>query len=340
MRAVPRVLVIGLSLLLASSFAMAEDPAFLCARAKSTAAAREGRALMVCRAKAASADTAPDAGCLMAAHDRLVADFAAAESAGGCAASADAAPIASIVENFSGQRYAALGFSPGKCGARKLKLAGRYLGKLLRLFVRNQRSPLDLDAAIAARAARLSRAYTRVEGAGGCTTIGDAGPVSTHARDVAAQVSGMLFPECGNDVRNPGEDCDGSDALDCPGLCTPDCTCPDPGVCGNDVREPGEDCDGTHAGVCSPGQCGTVGDAACHCCVTSACGPVLPGCCGDAYCISGPDISPGQCVPLDCSGPSCCVAAGNTCHYNGFGYPCCSGSCVVIFQPGDYSICM
>jgi hypothetical protein len=33
-------------------------------------------------------------------------------------------------------------------------------------------------------------------------------------------------PFCGNDVRDPGEACDGADAPTCPGLCQGDCTCP------------------------------------------------------------------------------------------------------------------
>lgn len=35
-------------------------------------------------------------------------------------------------------------------------------------------------------------------------------------------------PECGNDVLELGEECDGSDAPTCPGLCQPDCTCGTP----------------------------------------------------------------------------------------------------------------
>jgi hypothetical protein len=61
-------------------------------------------------------------------------------------------------------------------------------------------------------------------------------------------------PVCGNGVRDVGEDCDGSDAPFCAGLCFPDCTCPAP-VCGNDIAELGEECDGTSAAGCPSGVC-------------------------------------------------------------------------------------
>ncbi len=101
-------------------------------------------------------------------------------------------------------------------------------------------------------------------------------------------------PICGNVIKEPGEDCDGTDDASCPTLCQLDCMCPaplcgngiielgevcdssDPGtcptatcggdcncpppVCGNDIVETGEDCDGTSDGAC-PGQC----DGGCGC---------------------------------------------------------------------------
>ena len=61
-------------------------------------------------------------------------------------------------------------------------------------------------------------------------------------------------PICGNSVKEVGEDCDGSDASACPGLCQSNCTCSAP-VCGNNVVEVGEQCDGTSASTCATGTC-------------------------------------------------------------------------------------
>jgi hypothetical protein len=62
-------------------------------------------------------------------------------------------------------------------------------------------------------------------------------------------------PVCGNETKEPGEDCDGTDDGACPGLCEVDCMCPAP-VCGNSVTEMGEQCDGSDDDAC-PGLCQT-----------------------------------------------------------------------------------
>jgi hypothetical protein len=72
-------------------------------------------------------------------------------------------------------------------------------------------------------------------------------------------------PACGNGVMEVGEDCDGTDARFCPGLCSVACACPAP-ACGNDVVEVGEECDGTSAAACGGAGC----SASCTCVVCSA----------------------------------------------------------------------
>lgn len=80
------------------------------------------------------------------------------------------------------------------------------------------------------------------------------------------QVTTTLFgtdpPICGNNIKESGEDCDGTDDGECSGLCQTDCMCPAP-VCGNNILEAGEQCDGTDDAAC-PGQC----DGSCACPVT------------------------------------------------------------------------
>ncbi|MBW2447806.1 MAG: hypothetical protein JRG83_18055 [Deltaproteobacteria bacterium] len=64
-----------------------------------------------------------------------------------------------------------------------------------------------------------------------------------------------LPPICGDDVVNqPGEACDGTSDLACPGLCRSDCTCELP-ICGDgSVNQIDEECDGSDDSVC-PGLC-------------------------------------------------------------------------------------
>ncbi|MBX3026149.1 trypsin-like serine protease [bacterium] len=70
---------------------------------------------------------------------------------------------------------------------------------------------------------------------------------------ITSTVFGGAAPVCGNGTREFDEDCDGSDAALCAGLCQGDCRCPAP-VCGNGVKERGEQCDGAAATLC-PGAC-------------------------------------------------------------------------------------
>jgi len=66
---------------------------------------------------------------------------------------------------------------------------------------------------------------------------------------------------CGDGLVNqPTEECDGFDALGCPGGCQLDCTCSPP-VCGDHrVNQSGEECDGPDDSAC-PGLC--LGDCTC-----------------------------------------------------------------------------
>jgi hypothetical protein len=105
-------------------------------------------------------------------------------------------------------------------------------------------------------------------------------------------------PSCGNNVREAGEQCDGTDASACASShCKPDCTC-DP--CGDGILDPGEVCDppGSPSGACLDDFC-------------------LPGCvcpvCGDnsvnrqgEQCDGTDDSAcPGQCqANCTCAPPS------------------------------------
>lgn len=105
---------------------------------------------------------------------------------------------------------------------------------------------------------------------------------------------------CGNDVRESGESCDGSDAAACPGLCQGDCSCPPP-VCGNGTIEAGEQCEGSDPGQCPTAVCDpdcTCEDPSCGNDVIEAgeeCDGADPGACPTGVC--DPDCT--------CAGPAC-----------------------------------
>ncbi len=93
---------------------------------------------------------------------------------------------------------------------------------------------------------------------------------------------------CGNNIKESGEECDGLDDFNCPGKCLDDkCICSTaPSVCGNNIQESGEECDGTDSRLC-PGAC----TPSCNCLYV----------CGDGVCESGAGETTSNC-PSDCKG--------------------------------------
>jgi hypothetical protein len=77
-------------------------------------------------------------------------------------------------------------------------------------------------------------------------------------------------PNCGNDVIDPGEDCDGSAPSSCTGDCRPTCVC---ALCGDgQINQPNEECDGAAAPTC-PGMCQP------NCGCVGVCDPLDPSLC-------------------------------------------------------------
>ncbi len=138
----------------------------------------------------------------------------------------------------------------------------------------------------------------------------------------AAQGRGLLPPpECGNNVIESLEQCDGTADGLCPGECLPpgdpnECFCP---FCGDDsINQVDEECDGPDLGLCTDGCNPSGGPEACKC--------VVPAVCGD-----GIVTPPGEvCEPgsaeicnnfidddgdglIDCDDTADCPEGGTTC---------------------------
>ena len=310
-------------------------PTRKCVATKLKAAGNEVARKMTCHAKAKARSVSVDSACLGAAQAKADAriDKAGTADCAGTAAAIDAA-VDSCVGAF-------LGDAPGDgtCPAASAKAAGKAGGGLLRCEARSVTRPGTLGTCDANNDGRLANKLTK---AGGCVAF-DAVHADVHACDdrVKAVVvppapttstsspaasssttstssstsSTSGIPVCGNDVKEGGETCDGTDAAACQGLCLADCTCPPP-MCGNGVIEQGEACDGS-ATTCIPGLLD--GCEACQCCIAEgdACGLGPESCCSPAQChFIGPGF--GICTTV-------CMPSGGPC---GAGFPpCCFFPC-------------
>jgi len=181
-------------------------------------------------------------------------------------------------------------------------------------------------------------------------------------------VFGGAVPVCGNAFRETGEQCDGADDANCPGLCNNlTCQCPTP-VCGNGVTESGEACDGASVAGCLSGVCNSdctcapaCGDDRCDpgetvmgcpqdcgCAAAGACpyGAAPAGCYCDLACSSFGDCCPDACTVCDVCAAGCgngIVEFGEECDDgNNVAGDCCSPTCVMD-APGspcdDGSLC-
>ncbi len=102
---------------------------------------------------------------------------------------------------------------------------------------------------------------------------------------------------CGNNVIDAGEQCDGSAPSACPGLCRPSCQC---AVCGDgQINAPNEECDGANAPTC-PGTCQP------NCGCPGVCDPLDPSVClypfpNDYFSIVDPTTDTGRRVHMSIS---------------------------------------
>jgi len=92
-----------------------------------------------------------------------------------------------------------------------------------------------------------------------------------NAMAIGSIAASAPCPVCSNNITEPGEECDGTDDIACPGLCDVDCTCTT--VCGDNLKDVAEQCDGTDDTAC-PGNC----QFDCTCAPTGPLGPADQKC--------------------------------------------------------------
>ncbi len=132
---------------------------------------------------------------------------------------------------------------------------------------------------------------------------------------------GVVFVGCGDGIVQPnlGEECEYNHQEACPGHCSA-CTCV---VCGNDRRDPGEICDGTDKDICD--QLGNSTGCKTDCTGCEQCGdgnvgpleecdPSAPDQCPGSVCLFPECVCgcvPG--VPTSCPGIECCNSQTHRC---------------------------
>lgn len=102
------VVVMVITVLVASLASAARTPGQRCALAKLKAAARRTDAELRCAEKALAAGGTIDAGCMAGSGKAFDAAFRKAEAKGGCAPTADAAIVAALVDGYVNDLTAAL----------------------------------------------------------------------------------------------------------------------------------------------------------------------------------------------------------------------------------------
>jgi hypothetical protein len=162
------------------------------------------------------------------------------------------------------------------CKASKARATGKKAADLLKAFGKNIKKldPIKLSSSVSKAQSKLTKGFGKAEAQGSCLTTGDVTMLEATADAFVLDSVGMIDMQpvlCGNDILDAGEQCDGTDASACPGLCLANCVCPTP-VCGNGSKEAGEECEppGIAGGDCAgsetcSGFCECEPTAVCDC---------------------------------------------------------------------------
>jgi len=226
--------------------AAATTPAATCTSSKLIASGKEAASLLKCEAKAALRDEPVDPVCVSKAQTKLGSSFSKAELRGGCANVGDADDVRTSVEAFTSQASTALVHGSDtdsrRCAFSKRKTTGKSAKGKLKCYGKAARRATSVDPLCLEKfAAKLTTGFQVAETKGGCLTSADAGAITSLVDAEVSNVKQIVVGVCGDGVLSGGEQCDGSDDQNCPGLCLGDCSC---GLtCGNGTLEAPEECD-------------------------------------------------------------------------------------------------
>jgi hypothetical protein len=187
--------IVALALLAAAPPAgAAADPALRCGTAKLAAAIVETRALLRCE------QTGAGVACAAPAESRRDAAFDRAEARGGCATTGDSAVVgdqtAGLAEAIALNLQVG-GPAPSRCARRQFVAAGQALGRLGRVYARNERAddPVRLAAALATAQSRFDTAYGRAVAQADCLATTTAAQAWAVIIGNLPNIVAALFPD-------------------------------------------------------------------------------------------------------------------------------------------------
>lgn len=211
------------------------SPAAICEASKLATAGKYGACRLQRASKATARDEAPF---LEKCKGKFPPRWAKIEAKGGgtCPTLGDAETISTAVGEATDAAEVATTSSVemARCAAFQQKSLGKYLSCTLAAYAKARKSGLPLSIARCASTLDKSSVAAMHKFTSACfltslqTVRGD---LDVRVADIADRLSGAApppqSPRCGDGkFQPPAEECDGADALKCPGACRADCTCP------------------------------------------------------------------------------------------------------------------
>jgi len=228
--------------------AHADAAADRCGGAKLKAAGRYGQALLNCNATATRRNETLDPECTSRASGKLASSFNKAEDKGGCVTTDDEGTTSAALGTDVDAVLTALAPDPTDaartCAASKMKSAGKQIRAILTCSSKGASKSEGPDPDCLAKAdEKLVISFSKADDNGGCTTVADASTIDGIDTDASEEQVAALSPVCGDSILGPTQECDGSDDLACPGICSVVCSCDVPPDCGDGAAELPEECD-------------------------------------------------------------------------------------------------
>jgi hypothetical protein len=162
-----------------------------CASEKIKAAGKKAKCKSDLESNQASKGGTIDGAKVAKCESKLSSTFAKSEAKGGCTTTGDAAAIEAKVDAFVTDldTELAVGTLPNKCQGEKIKAAGKKADCKLGLKSKQAKKGGTIDPAKVAKCeSKLSAAFAKNEGKGGCNTTGDAAAIEAKVDAFVADV--------------------------------------------------------------------------------------------------------------------------------------------------------